>query len=92
MKKLIQRIKNANIGDTINFCCFLASIIMGVISFFYPPKGQIDNSVLMFIAEVGIFSTISQVPNFIRAVSQNHTPLEIKKGETTIKIGDEDNK
>ena len=44
----------------------------------------------MFIAEIGVFATISKVPDFIRAVAQSHTNLEIKKGETTIKISDED--
>lgn len=87
---MIKRIKNATVGDIINFSCFLVSVVLGVISFFLPPKGAIDNSVLLFIAEVGVFSTITRVPDFVRAVSQNHTNLEIKKGDTSIKIeGDE---
>ena len=87
---MIKRIKNATVGDIINFSCFLVSVVLGVISFFLPPKGMIDNSVLLFIAEVGVFSTISRVPDFVRAVSQNHTNLEIKKGDTSIKIEGEE--
>ena len=90
MKSLLGKIKQASAGEIINFTCFAISILLGVIAFFIPPKGQIDSSVLMFIAEIGVFATISKVPDFIRAVSQSHTNLEIKKGETTIKISDED--
>lgn len=90
MKNVFGRIKQASAGEIINFACFLISIILGVISFFLPPKGEIDNSVLLFIAEVGVFSTISKVPDFIKSVRDNHTNLEIKKGDTSIKIeGDE---
>jgi hypothetical protein len=86
------RFKNASIGDIINFSCFVVSVALGIIAFFLPPKGQIDNSVLMFIAEVGVFSTISRVPDFIKSVRENHTNLEIKKGDTIIKLegGDEE--
>lgn len=92
-KNLKDRIKNASVGNIINFSCFLISIILGVISFFCPPKGIIDSSVLMFIAEVGIFATISRIPEFIKAVHESNTNLEISHGETTIKIeGDIDEK
>ena len=94
MKKLSnlkEKFHIASIGELINFACFVVSVVLGVIAFFLPPKGQIDNSVLMFIAEVGVFSTISRVPDFIKSVRDNHTNLEIKRGETSIKIeGDND--
>jgi hypothetical protein len=94
MKKLSNLKENfhiASIGELINFACFVVSVVLGVIAFFLPPKGQIDNSVLMFIAEVGVFSTISRVPDFIKSVRDSHTNLEIKRGETSIKIeGDND--
>lgn len=87
------RIKNATVGDIINFSCFVVSVVLGIIAFFLPPKGQIDNSVLLFIAEVGVFSTISKVPDFIKSVRDNHTNLEIKKGDTSIIIeGDNEEK
>ena len=94
MKKLSnlkEKFHIASIGELINFACFVVSVVLGVIALFLPPKGQIDNSVLMFIAEVGVFSTISRVPDFIKSVRDNHTNLEIKRGETSIKIeGDND--
>lgn len=90
MKNVFGRIKQASAGEIINFTCFAVSMILGIVAFFIPPKGQIDSSVLLFIAEIGVFATISKVPDFIRAVSQTHTNLEIKKGDTQIKIeGDE---
>ena len=90
MKNVFGRIKQASAGEIINFTCFAVSMILGIVAFFIPPKGQIDSSVLLFIAEIRVFATISKVPDFIRAVSQNHTNLEIKKGDTQIKIeGDE---
>lgn len=91
--KLKDKIKRATSGDFINFCCFIISVVLGVVSFWIPPQGQIDNSVLLFIAEVGVFATISRVPEYIKAVRDNHTNLEIKRGETSIKIeGDNDEK
>lgn len=87
------RIKNATVGDIINFSCFVVSVVLGIIAFFLPPKGEIDNSVLLFIAEVGVFSTISRVPDFIKSVKDNHTNLKINKGDTSIIIeGDNEEK
>lgn len=91
MKNVFGRIKQASAGEIINFTCFAVSMILGIVAFFIPPKGQIDSSVLLFIAEIGVFSTISKVPDFIRAVSQSHTNLEIKKGDTSITIEGDDN-
>lgn len=87
------RIKNATVGDIINFSCFVVSVVLGIIAFFLPPKGHIDNSVLLFIAEVGVFSTISRVPDFIKSVRDSHTNLKINKGDTSIIIeGDNEEK
>ena len=87
-----NRIKQASVGDIINFACFVASIILGIISFVIPPVGIIDGSVLMFIAEIGVFSTISKIPDFIEAVKDSHTNLEINKGDTAIKITTDEDK
>lgn len=91
--KLKDKLKRASAGDIINFCCFIISVVLGVVAFWLPPQGQIDNSVLLFVAEIGFFSTVSRVPDFVKAVKENHTNLEIKRGETSIKIeGDNDEK
>lgn len=89
MKNLKEKIKNTSVGDIINFFCFLCSVTLGTIAFFIPPTGEIHQSVLLFVAEIGVFSTITRIPDFIKSVAQNHTPMEIKKGDTHIKIGDE---
>lgn len=87
-----NKIKQASAGEIINFACFVASIILGIISFLMPPVGIIDGSVLMFIAEIGVFSTISKIPDFIKAVKDSHTNLEINKGDTAIKITTDEDK
>lgn len=85
-----NKIKQASAGEIINFVCFVASIVLGIVSFLMPPVGIIDGSVLMFIAEIGVFSTISKVPDFIKAVRDSHTNLEINRGDTAIKITTDD--
>lgn len=91
MRNVFNKIKNSSIGNIINFVCFVASIGLGIASFIVPPTGVIDSSVLMFIAEIGVFSTLSRIPDFIKSVTENHTNLEISKGDTSIKIGEEEN-
>lgn len=86
------RIKNATIGDIINFVCFLISIILAITGFFMPPTGIIDSSVLMVIGELGIFSTITKIPDFIKTL-KGGASIEIEKGDTHIKLeGEETNK
>jgi hypothetical protein len=89
---LKDRLKHASAGDIINFTCFSISVLLGIVAFAIPPAGQIDSSVLMFVAEVGVFSTISKIPDFIKSVQNSNTNLEITHGETTIKIDSDENK
>lgn len=84
------RIKNATIGDIINFVCFLISIILAITGFFMPPTGIIDSSVLMVIGELGIFSTITKIPDFIKTL-KGGASIEIEKGDTHIKLEGEEN-
>lgn len=83
------RIKNATVGDIINFCCFLISIILAVVGFILPPTGVIDSSVLLVIGELGFFSTITKIPDFIKAL-KGGASLEITKGDSHIKLEGED--
>lgn len=83
------KIKNATVGDIINFVCFLISIILAITGFFMPPTGIIDSSVLMVIGELGIFSTITKIPDFIKALKGGAT-IEIEKGDTHIKLEGEE--
>lgn len=84
-------IKNASIGDIINFCCFVISIILAVVGFILPPTGVIDSSVLLVIGELGFFSTVTKIPDFIKALKGGAT-IEIDKGDTHIKLEGEDDK
>ena len=86
------KIKNATIGDIINFVCFLISIILAITGFFLPPTGVIDSSVLMVTGELGIFATITKIPDFIKSL-KGGASIEIEKGDTHIKLeGEEINK
>lgn len=83
------RIKNATIGDIINFVCFLISIILSVVGFIMPPTGVIDSSVLLVIGELGVFSTITKIPDFVHTL-KGGASIEIEKGDTHIKLEGED--
>lgn len=85
MSTILQRIGNASPGEWINFICFCASITLAVVGFILPPKGQIDNSVLICIGELGLFSTISKIPDFIKAL-KNGGSVEFGRGDAHIKI------
>lgn len=84
-----SRIKNATVGDIINFTCFLISIILAVVGFVLPPTGVIDSSVLLVIGELGFFSTVTKIPDFIKAL-KGGASLEITKGDSHIKLEGED--
>lgn len=88
-KTLNERIKRATIGEWINFVCFLVSIILSIVGFVLPPTGEIDNSVLVCIGELGFFSTLTKIPDFIRAL-KNGASIEIGRGDTHIKIEGEE--
>lgn len=88
---IIERVKRASVGEWINFICFVFSITLGTIGFIIPPTGEIDNSVLIFIGEIGFFSTVTRIPYFIKSL-KGGASLEINKGDTHIKIDGEDNK
>lgn len=88
---IIERIKRASVGEWINFICFVFSITLGTIGFVIPPTGEIDNSVLIFIGEIGFFSTVTRIPDFIKSL-KGGASLEINKGDTHIKIDGEDSK
>lgn len=79
------RIKNATVGDVINFSCFTISVIIVIVGFILPPTGVIDSSVLIAVGELGFFSTVSKIPDFIKAL-KGGAEIEIKKGENTIHL------
>ena len=74
-----------SIGDIINFSCFTISVIIVIVGFIIPPTGVIDSSVLIAVGELGFFSTVSKIPDFIKALKVG-AEIEIKKGESTIHL------
>ena len=84
-----ERIKKATIGEWINFVCFVVSVVLAVVGFILPPTGEIDNSVLICIGELGFFSTLTKIPDFIKAL-KNGASIEIGKGDAHIKIEGEE--
>lgn len=89
MSSLREKVNRASAGEWINFICCVISVVVGVVGMLLPPRGQIDPSVLVFIGELGVFSTISKIPDFIKSL-KGGASLEINKGETSIKIEGEE--
>lgn len=87
--KWSDRIRKATIGEWINFVCFVVSVVLAVVGFVLPPTGEIDNSVLICIGELGFFSTLTKIPDFIKAL-KNGASIEIGKGDAHIKIEGEE--
>ena len=87
----MKNIKKISIGDLINFVCFVISIALAVIGFILPPTGEIDNSVLICIGELGFFSTVSRIPELIRSL-KNGASVDLSFGDKQIHIegADED--
>lgn len=94
MKKLWNRIKNVSVGDFINFICFLVSIGLLITGFFLPPQGQIDNSVLLGVGELGFFATITRIPELVKSL-KNGASVDVSIGNKKVHIegaDEEDNK
>jgi hypothetical protein len=87
----MKNIKKISIGDLINFVCFVISIALAIVGFILPPTGEIDNSVLICIGELGFFSTVSRIPELIRAL-KNGASVDLSFGDKQIHIegADED--
>jgi len=93
MKNLLKRIKNVSIGDFINTVCFLVSIGLLVTGFFMPPQGQIDNSVLLGVGELGFFATLTRIPELVKSL-KNGASVEVSVGNKKVHIegADEEDK
>ena len=79
------KLKNISVGDLINFVCFVISIILVIVGFILPPSGEIDNSVLIAVGELGFFSTLSRIPELIRALKNGDT-VDVSFGDKNIHI------
>lgn len=81
----MKKIKKISIGDLINFVCFVISISLAIVGFILPPTGEIDNSVLICIGELGFFSTVSRIPELISAL-KNGASVDLSFGDKQIHI------
>ena len=90
-KRIIERIKRASAGEWINALCCVVSVSLAIWGFIVPPTGEVHTSVLIVIGELGFFSTINKIPDFIKAL-KGGASLEINKGDAHIKIEGEDSK
>ena len=88
MKKLKEKLKNATAGEIISFVCFLCAIIMIMVAFFTPPPFKIDQSVLIGIGELGIFSNLARIPDWIKGLKDGES-IKIKKGDSSIEISND---
>ena len=71
----------------ISFLCTLAvSIILMVAGFFMPPQGVIDGSVITATGELLGFAALCQIPMIV----QKGGDIELKKGDTSIKVNNPD--
>lgn len=71
---------------------FLLSMTLGIISFFIPPTGIIDSSVLTFSAEIvggaALIVFLENIPKYI----EKSRSLKFRKGDTEFEIeGKNDN-
>ena len=62
------------------------SIALAIAGFLCPPLGEIHNSVLIVIGELGFLYTVSKLPAIIKAVAETHTAVKIQKGDTNIEV------
>lgn len=86
IKKVLHFAKHS--GPLISFFAFWVSVGLLVASMIIPPPGIVDPSVLMAIGEIGIFSTLCRIPDFIEAV-RDGKKLEYHKGDTSVTVTSE---
>ena len=90
--KMKDFIENVRFGTPIAlFITLLASIVLVFISFFLPPKGQIDPSVIKATGELGImasmFTFLMNLSSYIEAGHQ----VRLSKGDLKIEVNKQAN-
>lgn len=66
--------------------CLTCSIVLIVAGFIVPPRGVIDGSVLTAVGELFGFATLASVLKMSK-----YKQMELKHGNTTLTIGEDDN-
>lgn len=86
----IYRICEEN-GAVGAWLCLLTSISLLIGSAIVPPLFVVDASILAAVGELFAFATLWKLPNIIGSIKDGKS-LVLKKGETEIKISDNENK
>lgn len=66
--------------------CLTCSIVLIVAGFIVPPRGVIDGSVLTAVGELFGFATLASVLKMSK-----YKQMELKHGNTTLTIGEDEN-
>lgn len=76
-----------NLNKRIFWITLSLSIVLMVVSFCMPPRGEIDSSVIMATGELFAFATLASV---IEAIDKGKR-VTLKKGETEMEVSNENN-
>lgn len=83
---MMKKLKLTGTNKLVFWVCLLISISLIVGSFFVPPMGIIDGSVLAAVGELFGFASLGSL---IYAVDKGHS-AKIEKGDTTLTISNND--
>ena len=72
-------------GAISGYICLLTSVGLLIASFFVPPVGDINSSVLQGVAELFAFATLWRLPNII-AASNHGKSLTVQHGNTIVTV------
>lgn len=90
MSKFKQFWENAKKEGAIGgFISLLASVFLLIASFFVPPVGEINSSVLQGVAELFAFATLWKLPNIIATV-QDGKSITLSHGNTSVTVASRD--
>lgn len=60
-------------GAISGYICLLTSVGLLIASFFVPPVGDINSSVLQGVAELFAFASLYKLPNIIESIKHGHS-------------------
>ena len=72
-------------GAISGYICLLTSVGLLIASFFVPPVGDINSSVLQAVAELFAFATLWRLPNIIASINHGKS-LTVQHGNTSVTV------
>lgn len=85
MNNIDYELMKIKLAKVVFWICLVTSIGLLVGSFFCPPMGVIDGSVLKAVGELFGFATLGMVPTIVKGRS-----VELTHGNTKLSLGDDD--